>query len=307
MIHLRKRIFNNSSFIATSSFKRFCSTSTSSLPKKYLVFSNYPDYWTKSFLQSKLGSEIGNIDLIREINPSIETILPGSNYSSEITAFSKTNSSDTLQFVVEVSSFKEKELVSALESILNSYKDIKVDICNNLNITNVNLIQPKEYSNLLLVYSRDTDKPVASFEYLKKFVFDNRNTIKTKISEYGNYVYFWFANNKQKTEMINILDNNKEDVNYCSSKINYSKERRGDTQEGLDWNSYDKGDLYAMRDIHNKLAVLNCSKSSNKEEKRRRYLETLERMRNVLKEKDYLPYIKPYTVIGNSGALLYNF
>ena len=62
------------------------------------------------------------------------------------------------------------------------------------------------------------------------------------------------------------------------------------------------------KDINNKIEVLNCSEKTPKNKAlKEKLLNKRKTLIGVLKEKEALPYIKPYTVVGSSGILVYNF
>lgn len=271
----------------------------------YLVLQNTPNYWNEVLVKARL-SELGELEEVKKINTDINKLYRSqeSVYSGENEHLSKKNK-DTNTFLIKLKNINNKTAFHALEGIIHDHKDIKFEFCKSVNVNTVNLTQPKAYEALILIYSKDSDKKLSSLGYLNKFLLENGKNIKVKNSYYDNFMYIWFNDVKIKEECKEILDSHPDQVYSCDSKAHYTR-LPSSKPSSITYKSTKENDIRLLRDLNNKVEVLKCTKIKNSDSIMKDLNRKIDTLKNVLREKENLPYIKPYSVVGSSGIILYN-
>lgn len=262
---------------------------------KYLIINNTPDYWNETFLNSKL-EDIGEIEFIANVKHSLKSLEENKNIND--------NNKNENSFVVKLKSLNEEKCFKKLENIITDHKNIHFEFSKSLNINQVNLSQPSKFKNILLVYSKNATK-VLDLPYIKEFISKNENEVSVKPSHFGKFVYLWFKSQNLKQTLEKTLTSYQKEIYFCNSKPYYSVSKVND-YNGITFNSTEKDDLMLLRDLNSKIEVLKCINFPNSEVIKKELIERLNSLRYLLKEKDYLPSIKPYTIVGSNGVVLYD-
>lgn len=294
MLTLKKQLFFRSKLNATINKMRSLisySSKSFSTGHKYLILTNTPDYWNEYFIKENL-LKFAELDYIKKINTGINFDL---SKNQEAT------------FVVKFKKYNDKELVNELSKMISNYKEIKLELCNELKINHVNLTQSIDCKNLVLVYSKNFNTQLSDIKELEKFIIDNKDNIRIKNSSEDNYMYIWFKEDKYKVELYSLINSLEDKLFCCESKSHYPL-LPDTSNNGINFTSSEKEDMKLLKDINNKIEVLNCSEKTPKNKAlKEKLLNKRKTLMGVLKEKEALPYIKPYTVVGSSGILVYNF
>jgi hypothetical protein len=292
MLNMKKKFLR---YNITSNVNNLLKAKYFSSTQKFLLLNNTPNHWNESFIEESF-SKTTNLEYIKKINSGLDFNSDTNNRNSQESTF-----------VIKLNKFVEKDLVQDLSKMLSNYKDLKIELCNDLNINQVNLTQSINYKNLILVYSKDTNTNLSEFKDLESFIIENKENIRIKTSSSDNYLYVWFKEETHKSNFYKLLENHKEKLFYCESKSHYPLTSSNE-KKGINFTSSDKEDVKLLKEINNRIEVLNCSEQTPKNKNlKQQLLSKKKTLMSVLREKEALPYIKPYTVVGSSGILLYNF
>lgn len=291
-----------SAFLFKNTHKQFGAKSQNTYP--FLVIKNTPTYWNESLIKARL-EDIGEIESVQRINTSLNTLYRNNQsvYSGE-TEKSMKDDKDLNTFIVKLKSLKKNQLISSVTDIIKEHKDMKFEVTKDLNIKSFNVTQPQSYTNLLLVFSKNTDKKLSELDYLQKFI-KNNSEIKTKKSVYDNYMYIWCESTKAKESLNKLIEQNGNDLYACNSKAHYTKLPSSNVSS-ITYKSSSDNDLRLLRELNNKLEVLRCVKVKNSGEIERDINQKINTLKNVIREKESLAFIKPYSIIGSSGVVLYD-
>lgn len=294
MLTLKKQIsfrYKLNTYVSKLSSSITSSKSFSS-EHKYLVLTNTPEHWNENFIKTSLLKSV-DLDYVKKLKTGIN--------------FEESTKNQETTFVVKFNNYNDKELVQELSKMINNYKEVKLELCNELNINYINLTQSVSCKNLVLIYCRDSNTTLSDIKEIEKFIIDNKDNIRIKNSSQDNYTYIWFKEDKYKAEFYKLISNQEDKLFYCESKSHYPLIPSTD-RKGVNFTSSEKDDMKLLKDINNNIEVLNCSAQTPKTKAlKEKLLNKRKMLMGILREKEALPYIKPYTVVGSSGILVYNF
>jgi hypothetical protein len=309
--------------ITSKTFKNFTTlVNTQNTDYKYIIVNKAPIYWNELFIKNHFN-EIGDIEYIKKINQDLNNNT--NNYSLKPSNDNAMITKNTLSFVIKLQNFNENKASVRLSKIIEDHSEIQFNFTKNININKINVSKPKQASNMVLIYSKNSNKKIWEYKEINDYLLDvaNKNSKNTtndsKIhitkSHYGNYAYIWFENLQEKDNFTqNVLSKCENDIYTCSSNIYLNEEKLQKNKSGEDkitnnnisFNSKQENDIVLLKSLTAKLEVLNCTYNHDSEKRRAEFHQKIESLRTVMKDKEKIPYIKPHGFIGRSGMYMYN-
>jgi len=272
---------------------------------KYLVIQNTPGYWNENFLKEELIN-IGDIDYIKLFQNELPSSLENNITNNYIVKFNRINSNANLKKVEELSKVSD---------------NITLKFAKNLKVNSISSISNKSNNkeslgSLILVHTKKEDTKLSDYDIIKELYLKssaastttNANTsqnIKIKMNSEKIFAYIWFSNTKDKVE----FENKAKEINdlYICQANSKSYSKPNDKASII--SSSEENDLIVLKQINSKLEVLQLDSPLSKRQEA--VISVLKEKYNaykyILKKKENYKDNKKYDVIGNSGAIYYNF